>query len=552
MKQFIRKFNDVNLLLRNFAICNTTVIKRTHVSYEDGRNKIFNKIYLGKSKFGAAFCALFGCGAYFYITDKTVHLSEGFEPDARKSYPLYTVDEIRKHFSIEDRIWVTYKDGVYDITDFVNEHPGGNVIMMAAGNAIDPFWALYGVHKQPHILSILEKYRIGSISKEESLQNVADLDDPYADEPERPSWFIVNSEKPFNAEPPLPFLVKNFITPSDIFYVRNHLPVPRIDEDDYELQVTGIGIKETKFTLNDLKTKFPKTTVTATIMCAGNRRNEMKKIKPVKGLNWSAGAVGNAVWSGARLHDVLRYCGLENYSNIRHIQFEGLDTDAANVPYGASIPINKLMNPYSDVILAYEMNSESLPRDHGFPVRVIIPGVVGARNVKWLGRIILSNEESSSHWQQNDYKGFSPSVDWTTVDFKSSNSIQELPVISAICDPIHNQKLKLQNGKLIVSGYAWSGGGCKIWRVDITVNGGAKWIPAEIVQQENADPGRCWSWVLWKAEIPVEDNSSEEVEIWAKAVDSNYNVQPESFANIWNLRGVLANAYHRIKVQIEK
>lgn len=69
-----------------------------------------------------------------------------------------------------------------------------------------------------------------------------------------------------------------------------------------------------------------------------------------------------------------------------------------------------------------------------------------------LGRIILSNEESPSHWQQNDYKGFSPSVDWDTVDFKSSNSIQELPVISAICDPIHNQKLKLQNGKLIVSG----------------------------------------------------------------------------------------------------
>lgn len=88
-------------------------------------------------------------------------MSEGFEPDARKSYPLYTVNEIRKHSSIEDRVWVTYKDGVYDITDFVNEHPGGNVIMMAAGNAVDPFWALYGVHKQPHILSILEKYRIG-------------------------------------------------------------------------------------------------------------------------------------------------------------------------------------------------------------------------------------------------------------------------------------------------------------------------------------------------------------------------------------------------------
>lgn len=322
-----------------------------------------------------------------------------------------------------------------------------------------------------------------------------------------------------------------------------------VDEKDYELEITGMGVEEKALTLDILKSKFEKVSVTATIQCAGNRRSDMVKVKPVKGLNWEGGAIGNAVWSGVRLRDVLEFCGLKDVSKIRHIQFEGLDTDPTNVPYGASIPIEKLLNPLSDVILAYEMNGEPLSRDHGYPLRVIVPGVAGARNVKWLGKIILSDKESDSHWQQNDYKGFCPSVDWDTVDFKSSLAIQELPVISAICDPLEGQRVSLQNGKLIVNGYAWSGGGCKVIRVDVTANKGQHWQPAEIIQQENANPGRCWSWVLWRAEIPLNENVNE-VEIWAKAVDSNYNTQPESFENIWNLRGVLANAYHRVKVNV--
>ncbi len=85
-----------------------------------------------------------------------MHLSE--QP---KSDPIYTIEEIRKHNSKQTRIWVTYKEGVYDITDFVDNHPGGEIIMMAAGNAVDPFWNMYGVHKQPQILGVLESFRIG-------------------------------------------------------------------------------------------------------------------------------------------------------------------------------------------------------------------------------------------------------------------------------------------------------------------------------------------------------------------------------------------------------
>jgi len=97
-------------------------------------------------------------------------------------------------------------------------------------------------------------------------------------------------------------------------------------------------------------------------------------------------------------------------------------------------------------------------RDHGFPVRVVVPGVVGARNVKWLNRIVISDQESQSHWQQNDYKGFSPNVDWNNVDYSKSPAIQNMPVTSAICSPEKGTELK-KGEKVEIKGYAWSGGG---------------------------------------------------------------------------------------------
>ncbi|XP_066992012.1 sulfite oxidase, mitochondrial isoform X2 [Anabrus simplex] len=484
----------------------------------------------------------------------TLLAKEKEQPSAglfREGLPLYTLDEVAKHASKKERIWVTFGQGVYDITEFVDGHPGGDKILMAAGGSVEPFWLLYGVHKNAAVLEMLEEFRIGNLSQEEALQSTVNMEDPYAMEPKRHPALRPSSTKPFNAEPPPSLLVDSFITPSDLFYVRNHLPVPVVDVKDYELEITGVGIKPMKLTLEDLKTKFPKYTITAAVQCAGNRRSEMTQVKPVKGLSWGQAAIGNATWSGARLYDVLRAAGLqEDQPGVEHIQFEGLDTDAANVPYGASIPLEKAMDPKGDVLLVYEMNGEPLSRDHGYPVRVVVPGVVGARNVKWLGKIIVAGEESPSHWQQNDYKGFSPSVDWDSVDFSTSPAIQELPVISAICDPLDEERVELVDGKLVIRGYAWSGGGKKIIRVDVTTNRGKTWHVADLTHQERQlKPPRHWPWTLWKAEIVV-PKGIKKVEVWAKAVDSSYNVQPESFENIWNLRGVLSNAYHRIKVNI--
>ena len=115
-----------------------------------------------------------------------------------------------------------------------------------------------------------------------------------------------------------------------------------------------------------------------------------------------------------------------------HIHFEGYDKDMENNSYGSSIPITKGLDLHGDVLLAYKMNGEDIPRDHGYPVRVIVPGTVGARNVKWLRRILVAKEESPSFWQQKDYKGFSPSVDYTNADYKTADSIQDLPVQSQI------------------------------------------------------------------------------------------------------------------------
>lgn len=259
-------------------------------------------------------------------------------------------------------IWVTYGIGVYDITKFVPEHPGSKRnIMLGAGAAIDPFWHIYQQHNQPEVLALLEKYRIGNL-KPEDQQSTADQGNPFANEPKRHPVLVARSTTPFNAEPPLSLLVENFITPTEFFFTRNHLPVPDIDIKDYELEVEIESSGKSKtFKMDDLKKKYEKAGVVAVVMCGGNRRSEMNKIKEVKGLSWGPAAVGNAVFAGVRLCDFLKEMGVSS-AEEGHVILEGYDTDPTSTPYAASIPLSKAMDPRGDVILAYEMNGKPLTR----------------------------------------------------------------------------------------------------------------------------------------------------------------------------------------------
>ena len=210
----------------------------------------------------------------------------------------------------------------------------------------------------------------------------------YASDPTYPD-LLVNTRYPYNAESRLSELSEHWQTPIGKHFVRNHCSVPDIDPDEYTLTVTGEGVNETVFSLEDLKSKFEKIDVTTVIQCNGNRREDFHYVdgkSPAFGPpHWVAGAMGNATWSGPKLRDVLRVCGMdvdaislgkkEVPSSWKYIGLLGYDHDEVGNQYCCSFPFDKGVDPFGDVILAYEMNGQPIPRSHGFPVRAIVPGM---------------------------------------------------------------------------------------------------------------------------------------------------------------------------------
>lgn len=466
------------------------------------------------------------------------------------------------HHARPEDCWVSYKDGVYNITSFITMHPGGSKILLAAGQAIDPFWHVFSIHNSTETLELLETYRIGTLLPI-NLDKTAALVPPpkgleklFANEPERDLSLIVKSARPCNAQASLKSL-ETKITPNRKFFVRNHLPVPLVTPAEFRLEISGPGIPDDfSVSLDELKA-LPSESIEVTLQCAGNRRAEMHAVRPVKGLLWSSGAISNAVWTGVRLSHVLRLAGytiipeqsgtISNVTqssrndDIKHVHFGGLDG------YGASIPVEKALDPRADVLLVYEMNGEPLPRDHGFPLRALVPGVVAARSVKWVNKIELSPDESLAHWQQHDYKGFSPSKTLETSIYSESQSIQELPVQSAFI----SEKAHIENGKIAFTGYAISGGGRAINRVDVSTDGGKSWQDAVLDRQpDQVKYNRNWAWTKWSLTVP--DNGQKEIDMVCKAVDASYNSQPDSFEGIYNARGVLVNAWQRLKLAVER
>lgn len=465
----------------------------------------------------------------------------------------FRLNEVKEHGKDSDRIWVTKGTRVFDITDWIAAHPGGPVILHAAGGSIDRFWAIFTIHQKQDVYDILEEYFIGDVDPTDLVDGQVPADkveDPFASDPVRDPRLLEHTSKPCNAESPASALA-SFLTPTELFYVRNHLWVPDADEKSHVLTVELPDGTEKEYTLSDLKARFRPFSMTATLQCAGNRRKHMSAMAGhTSGLQWDVGAISNSEWTGVRLRDVLEDAGFPindwHAEGVKHVQFVGAEA------YGASIPVSKALDPLGDVMLAYHMAGNPLAPDHGYPLRVMVPGHTAARSVKWLEKIILTDEESQSQWQQHDYKCFGPNQTAKEVDWSSAPAIQESPVQSAVTSIKHMSSVAAgQNqqtghgveGDLIkIEGYAFSGGGRSIVRVDVSADGGKSWHQAEILPDE-AQGHKSWSWKRWEWVLPKHMAGKSFV---VKAVDESYNTQPDSYDAQYNFRGNLTTAWHRV------
>ncbi|KAK4694253.1 sulfite oxidase, partial [Lecanoromycetidae sp. Uapishka_2] len=473
------------------------------------------------------------------------------EASASRATTGIRLSEVRKHGANAEQQWVIKGTKVYDITDWIPNHPGGEVILRAAGGVIDKYWTIFSIHQKQEVYDILEQYYIGDIDPRDLCDGVVpkdDVEDPFEHDPTRDPSLIVHSERPCNAESPIDSL-HQYVTPSHLFYVRNHLWVPQVEKKGYELTIELPDGDEKRYSLDDIKKNFPQVEVTCTLQCSGNRRKHMtEESRYTNGLQWDIGAISNATWVGARLRDVLADVGFSTFEdageNVKHIQFQGAEA------YGASIPIEKAVNPYGDVLLVHTMNGEPLPPDHGFPLRALVPGHVAARSVKWLRRITLSEEESQSQWQQRDYKCFGPNQSGRDVEWSTAPAIQETPVQSAITllrdVPAGDKLLQvygLEEDAVEVEGYAIAGGGRRIVRVDVSSDHGRSWNQAELFPVE-AKGAKAWAWTRWRYVTPRRSAGGQFV---VKAVDEAYNTQPDSYEPYYNFRGNLTNSWHKVE-----
>ena len=347
---------------------------------------------------------------------------------------------------------------------------------------------------------------------------------------------IYRTRAPRNGEPRLEELVKDWVTPTPQFYIRSHGPNPTVVADQFKVSISGMVEKPREFSIQELIEKFPKSSVTCTVSCAGIRRYEFIREKAIKGVAWQEGPIGNAVWSGVRLADVLKAAGIQ--SEAKHIWFEGADEIAdgkATFPFGGSVPMSKLLEEdekIPGVLLATHMNGEPLLPDHGFPIRTIVPGYIGARSVKWLRKIVVSDKPSPNHFIADVYKLV---YSGTQVEIDETAPIYRYPVNAALCSADH------KDGKVNVKGYALPTGkkGCSISKVEISQDGGNTWLMADLAEQSGE-----FCWQLWSATLPI---LNPEADVCVRATDSLGNTMPESVP--WNPKGYLYNAWHRVSLR---
>ena len=324
------------------------------------------------------------------------------------------------------------------------------------------------------------------------------------------------------------------------------------------------------FKLDDLinNENFKPIEITTTIQCAGNRYHEYNEAKfPV------IGYISTAKWKGILIRDIIEYCAKQsdddidildsivnlNY-NYNYVTFYGNDCDMANIHYAMSVPIEYILNKDNECIIALEMNDEILPRDHGYPMRVIIPGVAGCRSVKWVKHIQFTQNAVESPWQKKKYK-------------ICDTPVFDMPVTSIITNPTRHSVIDIDRSYsarsvtssgdhdieyLEVNGVAYAGGGRGIIKVECSIDDGVNWFECQLNGIEQTK-GKQWCWTMWDCKIPIvaiddmiigRKDNSKELTVMCRAMDTSFNSQPSTWQEIDNGAFYCENAWHRVPVVV--
>jgi DMSO/TMAO reductase YedYZ molybdopterin-dependent catalytic subunit len=345
---------------------------------------------------------------------------------------------------------------------------------------------------------------------------------------------ILRSYRFLDLETPVESM-NTWITPVSRFYVRNHMHMPvSIDAGSWKLTIGGEVEKTVTVTLADLN-KLPQHSVTSTMECAGNGRSFQRPIVP--GVQWQRGAVGNARFSGPRMHDILQHAGVK--ATGKHVRFRGLDMVPGKVPpFIRSIPIEKAMDP--DTLIATHMNGAPLSKYHGFPARAVVPGWIGAASCKWITEITLLEKEFDGNFMKPGYRFPNHAVEpGGTMNPEDTHAITTMIVKSVITGPTDGAVVK--PGAVHVQGVAWAGE-AEIAKVDISTDAGATWQPARLGADHARYAWRLWSYA-WKPDRPGE------YVILSRATDSKDQTQPDHAA--WNPSGYLYNAIDRVTINVQ-
>jgi DMSO/TMAO reductase YedYZ molybdopterin-dependent catalytic subunit len=345
--------------------------------------------------------------------------------------------------------------------------------------------------------------------------------------------------RPPNYETPLADLSADF-TPNDVFFVRYHLAViPWVDAASWRLTVGGAGVRQTlSLSLRDLQHGFERVRIAAVNQCSGNRRGLFAPRVP--GVQWANGAMGNALWGGVRLRDVLHKAGLG--SDALEVVFNG--ADSAVLPgtpdFIKSLPLERALE--ESTLIAFEMNGAPLPHWNGAPARLIVPGWTGTYWMKHLTDISVVSSPYQGFWMKSAYRlptGAFPGARFASQENKDTTPITEILVNSLITSPRPGERLA-RGARAELAGKAWDNGS-GIAAVEVSFDQGGSWRAAHL----GRDLGR-YAWRDFR--LPLDTSKPGSLTIAVRAASRNGAQQPQKLT--FNPSGYHDNIVQTVTVEV--